>query len=182
MDHVDKVIAQWRRERPDIDPSSMGTTGRVKRLASFFLLAMENTWSRFGLHQASFDVLATLRRSGPPFALTPGELIDSTMVTSGTMTNRIDQLEKEGLVAREQSDQDKRSVRIGLTLKGRALIDKALAEHVKTLDRLTGVLSKRERNTLNSLLRKMLLEFEKPTLRGSTLARGNAQQKSKRGC
>lgn len=160
MDHVDNVLAQWRRERSDLDVSPMATTGRVKRLAGFFLREMEKTWGEFDLHQASFDVLATLRRAGPPYALSPSELIASTMVTSGTMTNRIDQLEKAGLVSRVQSEDDKRSFSIGLTKKGRALIDKALGEHVDTLHRLTGMLSKKEEKQLNALLQKMLLSFE----------------------
>lgn len=181
MDHVDEVLAQWKRERPDLDVSAMGTTGRVKRLAAFFLQEMEATWAPFDLHQAAFDVLATLRRSGPPYALTPGELMASTMVTSGTMTNRIDQLEKVGWVAREQMAHDKRSYRIGLTPKGRAVIDKALNEHVQTLHRLTSALSKNEQKTLNALLRKALLGFERsePSETTSRDQRARAPKNSK---
>jgi DNA-binding MarR family transcriptional regulator len=160
MDHVDGILAQWRRERSDLDVTPMATTGRINKLSRHFVDEMSRTWDRFGLHHASFDVLATLRRSGPPYALSPSELIASTMVTSGTMTNRIDQLEAAGLVARVQSEHDKRRFRVGLTAKGRALIDKAAGEHVKTLHRLTKMLSKEEAKTLNSILRKMLLSFE----------------------
>src|SRR5688572_30503033 len=124
MDHVDAILAQWRRERSDLDVTPMAITGRINKLSRHFVGEMGKTWEKFGLHHASFDVLATLRRSGPPYALSPSELIASTMVTSGTMTNRIDQLEKAGLVARVQSEDDKRSFRVGLTAKGRALIDK----------------------------------------------------------
>lgn len=138
----------------------MATTGRLKRLAGFFLREMEETWAEFELHQASFDVLATLRRAGSPYALSPSDLIASTMVTSGTMTNRIDQLEKAALVTRVQSEEDKRSFLIRLTPKGRALIDKAMEAHVNTLNRLTHMLSKKEQAALNRLLRKMLLSFE----------------------
>src|SRR3954470_5938087 len=148
MDHVHEILAQWRKERPDLDTSPMATTGRVKRLGHFFTREMERTWAKFGLRQASFDVLATLRRSGPPYTLSPGELVTSTMVTSGTMTNRIDQLEKAGLVIRTQKEHDKRSFEVALTPKGLALIDKAVEKHVKTLHRLTGGISRQELSTL----------------------------------
>ncbi len=160
MDHVDAILEQWRQERSDLDVTPMAVTGRINRLSSLFVREMEKTWGKFGLHHAAFDVLATLRRSGPPYTLSPGELMTRTMVTSGTMTNRIDQLEIARLVARVQSQQDKRSFRVGLTAKGLALIDKAVEEHVKTLHRLTSTISKKEINTLNSILRKMLSSFE----------------------
>jgi DNA-binding MarR family transcriptional regulator len=160
VDHVDVILAQWRRERSDLDVTPMAITGRINKLSRHFVGEMSKTWDKFGLHHASFDVLATLRRSGPPYALSPTELIASTMVTSGTMTNRIDQLENTGLVARVQSQNDKRSFRVGLTAKGRTLIDKAAREHVKTLHRLTQMLSKEEAKVLSSILRKMLLSFE----------------------
>lgn len=161
MDHVDAVLEQWRKERRDLDVTPMGTTGRINRLSSLFVREMEKTWAKFGLRHAAFDVLATLRRAGPPYALSPGDLVSSTMVTSGTMTNRIDQLEKAGLVVRTQREQDKRSFEIALTAKGRALIDKAVEEHVKTLQRLTGGISPKELKTLNSILRKVLLNMER---------------------
>ena len=106
MDHVDKTLAQWRRERPDLEVSPMGLIGRVKRLMLCLSREMEKTWAENGLSTAGFDVLATLRRSGPPFTLSPGDLIASTMVTSGTMTNRIDQLEKVGFVEHVQNPED----------------------------------------------------------------------------
>lgn len=161
MDHVDRVLDQWRRERPDLDVSPMGTTGRINRLSRLFVQEMEKNWGKFDLHHASFDVLATLRRSGPPYALTPGELLATTMVTSGTMTNRIDQLEKNGLVVRAQSGPDRRSFQVKLTAKGRTLIDGVMAEHVKTLQALTSAVSKSELKVLNGLLQKMLLHFER---------------------
>jgi DNA-binding MarR family transcriptional regulator len=160
MDHVDTILRQWRKERGDLDVAPMAITGRVNRLSSLFLREMEKTWGKFGLYHAAFDVLATLRRLGPPFALSPGELVTSTMVTSGTMTHRIDQLEKAGWVTRTQKEQDKRSFEVALTPKGRALIDKAIEAHVKTLHRLTSGISQKELNTANGVLRKMLLNFE----------------------
>ena len=118
MDHVERILAQWRKERPDLEVAPMGLIGHLKRLLLHLSREMEKTWAEHGMNAASFDVLATLRRSGPPFALSPGDLIASTMVTSGTMTNRIDQLEKVGLVERKQSEEDRRSFLISLTGQG----------------------------------------------------------------
>ena len=160
MDHVNEILRQWQQERPDLDVRPMATTGRVKRLAHIFGQEMEQVFSQFDLNNACFDVLATLRRSGPPYALPPGKLMASTMVTSGTMTNRIDQLEKVGLVRRIQSEDDKRSFSIELTAKGLGVIDKAVTQHVKNLHRLTGILSKKEEAALNKILLKMLVHFE----------------------
>jgi DNA-binding MarR family transcriptional regulator len=178
MDHVDAILRQWRSERPDLDVTAMGTTGRINRLSGLFVREMEKTWARFGLHHAAFDVLATLRRSGPPYALSPGELITRTMVTSGTMTNRIDQLEKAGWVRRTQKEQDKRRFQIALTPQGRALIDRALAEHVKTLRRLTDGIAPKELTTLNGLLGKMLLNLEgaPDAPEGAQIKRGQASK------
>ncbi len=160
MDHVDKVIQQWNKERAGLDVTPMAAVGRVKRLAIFFGSEMEKTFKQFGLQTASFDVLATLRRSGPPYALSPGDLMASTMVTSGTMTHRIDQLVKAQLVTRTQSQQDKRSMLIALTPKGFELIDNAVTQHVETQRRLTQMLSQKEQQQLNALLRKITEHFE----------------------
>jgi DNA-binding MarR family transcriptional regulator len=105
-------------------------------------------------------VLATLRRSGPPYSLSPGDLLDTMMITSGTMTNRIDQLERAGLVARSLNPEDRRSVIISLTGKGRAVIDAAVTEHVETQARLVAILSEKENAALNALLTKYLAGFE----------------------
>ncbi|MGH1485453.1 MAG: MarR family winged helix-turn-helix transcriptional regulator [Cellvibrionaceae bacterium] len=160
MDHVDKIIKQWNQERPDLNVGPMATIGRVKRLSIFFTREMERTFAEFDLHSASFDVLATLLRSGKPYCMSPGELIASTMVTSGTMTNRVDQLEKAGLVVRVQSEQDKRSMKISLSDKGYTLINKVVEQHVKTQDQLTQMLSQKEKQTLDSLLQKITPYFE----------------------
>jgi len=160
MDHVDKIIKQWQAERSDLNVAAMATVGRVKRLGTIFSREMEKTFSRFGLHMASFDVLATLRRSGSPYALSPGDLMASTMVTSGTMTNRIDQLEKARLITRTQNQMDKRSVLIALTDEGFELIEKVIGEHVKTQTELTESLSAQEKAVLDKILKKMLQSFE----------------------
>lgn len=159
MDHVDEILAQWRKERPDLDVAPMGLIGRMKRLTQVLSREMEKTWSEFDLNAASFDVLATLRRSGPPFRLSPAGLIASTMVTSGTMTNRIDQLEKAGLVERVQNPDDGRSFLISLTDEGFRVIDAAVAEHVKAQGRLVSGLSVQERRQLDELLRTYLAQI-----------------------
>lgn len=160
MDRVDVILAQWRRERPDLDTGPMGLIGRIRRVAAHLSRGMEKTFAAHGLNGASFDVLATLRRSGPPYALSPGDLLETMMITSGTMTNRIDQLEKAGLVARAHNPEDRRSVIISLTDKGFATIDATVTAHVATQARLVAALSAEERAVLNAVLGKYMAGFE----------------------
>ncbi len=160
MDRVDKVIKQWAQERPDLDVSSMELIGRLARIYKFLGLGMTLTFTEHGLNAANFDVLATLRRSGPPYALSPNDLISSTMVTSGTMTNRIDQLTRAGLVERIKNPDDGRSVVVSLTKAGFKLIDAAVTDHVATQEQLTSGLSKDEQKRLNTLLKKFLQSLE----------------------
>lgn len=160
MDRVDVILAQWRRERPDLDTGPMGLIGRIRRVAAHLSRGMEKTFAAHGLNGASFDVLATLRRSGPPYALSPGDLLETMMITSGTMTNRIDQLEKAGLVARAHNPEDRRSVIISLTDKGFATIDATVTAHVATQARLVAALSAEERAMLNAVLGKYMAGFE----------------------
>lgn len=160
MDHVDRILAQWNRERPDLDVEPMGLFGRLARLRTHLAREIEKALAEHGLNSASFDVLATLRRSGPPYRLSPGDLIATTMVSSGTMTNRLDQLEKAGLIERSHNPDDRRSVIIALTPKGSALVDDAVTSHVANQHRLLENLSTEERAALDGLLRKFLVEFE----------------------
>jgi DNA-binding MarR family transcriptional regulator len=160
MDRVDEILAQWNRERPDLDVAPMGLIGRITRLSLHLTREMEKTFVEYGLNRATFDVLATLRRSAPPHALSPGELMESMMVTSGTMTNRIDQLEKAGLITRRQNPDDGRSVIIGLTERGFAVIDAAVTAHVATQARLVSGLSPAERAALDQALRTFLSRLE----------------------
>ena len=160
MDKVDKIIEQWNREWPELDVTSMALIGRFKRITQRLSLEMSKTFSEHGLTSANFDVLATLRRAGPPYALSPNDLIDSTMVTSGTMTSRIDQLTKAGLAERIQNPNDRRSVVVSLTKKGFEVIDPTLKAHVATQKKLTSGLSEDENKNLNALLRKFLMGLE----------------------
>ncbi len=159
-DRVDRILAQWARERPDLDAAPMGIIGRVWRLARHTDRAVEAALAPTGLNSWEFDVLATLRRSGPPYALSPGALIDSLMITSGTMTNRIDHLERAGLVRRCPNPEDRRGLLVELTQDGRTRIDHALEVHVANEHRLLARLSAAERKQLAGLLRRWLQGFE----------------------
>ena len=160
MDHVDRIIAQWNRERPDLDVAPMALIGRIGRIARWLGQEMDKTLGTHGLNRATFDLLATLRRSGPPFRLLPGDLIEMSMVTSGTVTNRVDRLVAAGLVERIGNPEDGRSVFVGLTQKGLETIDAAVTDHVATQARLVSVLSPQERGALDGLLASYLAAIE----------------------
>ena len=161
MDHVDFITDQWARERPDLDVSAMGIIGRVARLYLAYQEAMQVTFSRYGLNAAKFDVLATLRRSGAPYRLSPGDLLKATMVASGTMTNRISRLEAQGLVLRLINPDDSRSFLIELSADGLALIDRVVEDHVATQERLLAAMPKQERTALKTLLSRAQAAVEK---------------------
>lgn len=157
MDRAARAIEQWKRERPDLDVSPMAVLGRLNEASS--LIARERLaplFARFGLQAGEFDVLATLRRSGQPYALTPTELYEATMVTSGAMTNRLDRLEKAGLILRGPHPSDRRGIVVQLTGKGLALIDEAVAAHVANEHEILAGLSGPERETLAHLLGKLI--------------------------
>jgi DNA-binding MarR family transcriptional regulator len=160
MDRVDKILSQWAEERPDLDTEAMGILGRMGRLTTHLAREVEQVLQSQGLSSSAFDVLATLRRSGAPYQMSPGDLLEMTMVSSGTMTNRIDQLEKSGFVARVVNQEDRRSVLIALTETGLAVIDTAVGAHVANQHRLTETLYSDEKAALDRLLRKFLAAFE----------------------
>ncbi len=159
-DPVDKILAQWRQERPDLDVSPMGIIGRVTRLSKHLEQAIQETFSEFGLTVGEFDVLATLRRSGHPYQLSPTELFNTLMVSSGTMTHRIDRLEQAELVQRIPDLSDRRGTQIKLTERGFDIIEKAVEAHVVNEHRILSVLDVTEREVLAQLLRKLLVSFE----------------------
>jgi DNA-binding MarR family transcriptional regulator len=159
-DHVDAVIDQWAHERPELDTQPMALLGRFARVYGHLRRQLDDVFEEYGLDQGKFDVLATLRRAGAPYRKSPGELLAATMITSGTMTNRIDQLAKQGLVERIANPEDKRSVLIGLTDKGFSLIDEAVGAHVKNQHRLAALLTTEDCRALNDILRRYLAEFE----------------------
>lgn len=152
MFDIEEIRDQWVKQRPDLDTEPMALIGRVVRLSALYGEEMGKTFAKHGLNGASFDVLATLLRSGPPHALSPNQLLATMMVTSGTMTNRIDQLEKEGLVARVPNPDDKRSVHVQLTKLGQKTIDVAVTDHVEAQKRLVEGLKASDKTELNRLL------------------------------
>ncbi len=160
MDRVDKILAQWKNERPDLDTEAMGIMGRLKRLTTHLAREVDQVLQQQGLSSSYFDVLATIRRAGAPYRLSPGDLLSMTMVSSGTMTNRIDQLEKAGLVERVLNPDDRRSVLIALTEAGFAAVESAVGLHVANQQRLTQGFSAEEKAQLDALLRKFLATFE----------------------
>ncbi|MBZ9707996.1 MarR family transcriptional regulator [Mesorhizobium sp. ESP7-2] len=157
MDRAGKAIEQWQRERPDLDVSPMAVIGRLNEVSS--LIARERLaplFARFGLQAGEFDVLATLRRSGSPYALTPTALYEATMVTSGAMTNRLDRLEASGLIQRAPHPNDRRGIVVRLTEKGLALIDEAVTAHVANEHEVLAGLTQAEQETLANLLKKLI--------------------------
>jgi DNA-binding MarR family transcriptional regulator len=135
----------------------MAVLGRLRQAAAMISRTrLDPLFARFGLQSGEFDVLATLRRSGAPFALTPTALYEATMVTSGAMTNRLDRLEKSGLIARTPHPEDRRGVIVQLTDKGRALIDEAVTAHVENEHAVLSGLTREEQDRLAQLLEKLI--------------------------
>jgi DNA-binding MarR family transcriptional regulator len=156
-DQVDVVVGQWRRERPDADPTPMGVVGRIQRANRLLERGLREEFARHGLQLWEFDLLATLRRSGAPYRLTAGALTDSAMITSGAVTNRVDRLTAQGLVTREVDPRNRRSIVITLTPAGRELMDAILAAHLANERRLLAALSPAQQRQLQDLLRTLLI-------------------------
>lgn len=154
-DHVDHVVEQWARERPELDASPIRIVGRISRLSRSVDRQLQVVFSRHGLEAWEYDVLASLRRSGAPYELTAGDLLDALMITSGAVTNRIDRLEARGLVRRERDAADRRIVRVRLTSAGRDLVDATTPDHLDNEARILDPLTPAERRSLERLLRKL---------------------------
>lgn len=154
-DHVDGVVEAWARERPDVDASPIQVIGRISRASRLIDQRLKTTFNALGLEAWEYDLLAALRRNGPPYELTAGEILQALMITSGAVTNRIDRLEQRGLVQRQAAAGDKRFVRVRLTAAGRALMDAALPEHLANEQAILEPLSDAERRQLAKLLRKL---------------------------
>ena len=157
-DAVDRITAQWRRERPDLDSTPMEVIGRITRASALIQRELERVFAQHGLAGGDFDVLATLRRAGAP--LPPGELSRSTMVTTGGMTKPLDRLEALGLTRREPDPRDRRGRLIALTDDGRALIDRAVEAHIQNEERLLANLPAAKREQLAALLRALLTTLD----------------------
>jgi DNA-binding MarR family transcriptional regulator len=156
-DALDLILAQWARERPDLDCAPMGVIGRITQLQREVFLAQRATFARHGLDAPSFDVLAALRRAGPPYQLTPTALMRTALVTSGAITQRLDRLEEKGLITRGRSDADGRAVVVSLTDAGRTALDGALPDHLETERGMLAGLSAEDQEQLAGLLRRFLV-------------------------
>lgn len=155
-DEVDRIVAAWQRERPDVDVSPLQVLSRVTRLARHLDRARRAAFAEHGLEAGEFDVLAALRRDGPPHEASPGQLGTVTMVTSGTMTARLTKLEARGLVQRRTDPHDGRSVIVSLTDAGRAVVDAALVGLLERERALLVGVPDREQARLADLLRRVL--------------------------
>lgn len=160
LDRVAQIQQEWRRERPDLDPSPIGVIGRIHRLGEYLSEEIIAVYKRHGLGEGEFDVLAALRRAGAPFERAPGELAEHTMVTTGAMSKRIDRLEERGLVSRRVSAVDGRARVVALTEAGRELIDRAVTEHLANERRLLGGLSPEDAASLEAVLTRWALAIE----------------------
>jgi len=159
-DKLDRIAAQWRTVRPDLDPSSMALFGRLIRLCAHLDREVQAVLSAQDLAPGEFDVLAALRRSGRPEGLSPNELLAEMMITSGTMTHRLDRLERAGRVERRPHPEDRRSVRVVLSEAGRELVDRAVQAHLANQKRLLSGLDAADRDALSALLKTWLKRFE----------------------
>jgi DNA-binding MarR family transcriptional regulator len=159
-DEVDRLVEEWHAQRPDLDVAPLQVLSRIWRLAKHLDRARAAAFAGHGLEPWEFDVLSSLRRQGPPYQLSPGNLLHATMVTSGTMTNRIDRLEAAGLVRRGPDAQDKRGVIVSLTGEGLARVDLALAALLGNERALLASLTADQRTDLATLLRALLAPFD----------------------
>jgi DNA-binding MarR family transcriptional regulator len=159
-DVIDELLAQWRRQRPDLDVAPMGTIGRLNRFITLSSKAIDTTLDQHGLSVADFDVLAALRRLGEPYIATPTELTRSVMLSPAGMTARLDRLERAGYIERSGNPEDRRSFLVELTEAGRERVDAAVADHVATEERLLSGLNERQRKALDDALRILNEQFE----------------------
>jgi DNA-binding MarR family transcriptional regulator len=159
-DEVDDLVSQWQAQRPDLDVGPLHVLSRVTRLARHLDIARRSAFASHELETWEFDVLSALRRVGPPFQLTPGALLRATLVTSGTMTNRIDRLAEAGLVRREPDPRDRRGVLVTLTEDGRERVDAALEDLLRGERKLLAGLDDSQREHLSALLRTLLAPLD----------------------
>ncbi|MHB1473723.1 MAG: MarR family winged helix-turn-helix transcriptional regulator [Dermatophilaceae bacterium] len=159
-DDVDRIVEAWRRELPDLDVAPLHILSRVSRLARHLDRARGSAFAEHGLEGWEFDVLSALRRAGAPYELSPGALVAQTLVTSGTMTNRVDRLTARGLVGRGPDPSDRRGVKVTLTAAGRSVVDGAMADLLERERILLSQLQPAEQDQLAEFLRRLLSPFD----------------------
>lgn len=159
-DDVDRIVEAWRRERPDLDTSPLEVLSRLSRLARHLDRARRQVFAEHDLEPSEFDVLSALRRAGEPYELSPGTLLAQTLVTSGTMTNRVDRLAGKGLVARRADPADRRGVRVHLTPSGQRRVDAAMARLLEYEHAILADLAPSDRARLAALLRTLVMPFD----------------------
>ncbi|HLS33939.1 MAG TPA: MarR family winged helix-turn-helix transcriptional regulator [Brevibacterium sp.] len=161
QDEVDRIVAAWGRERPDLDPRPLHVFSRISRLSRRLDLARRRVFIDHELEGWEFDVMSALRRAGEPYQLTAGRLLNETLVSSGTMTNRIDRMVAHGLVVRAVGTTDRRVVLVRLTPLGKRKVDAAMADLLESEHELLGELEPAEAELLSSLLRRLLLPLDR---------------------
>lgn len=159
-DHIDRLRAQWAAELPDVDTQGMEVLGRARRIVLQSRPAIEAVFAKHGVDTGEFDVLTTLMRSGPPYALRPTELYRSLMISSGGLTDRLNRLQKAGLITRPPSPEDRRSLLVQLTPEGRDKVEAAFREDMAVEAKLLAPLAPADRATLADLLRKLALAMK----------------------
>ncbi|KMV29790.1 hypothetical protein AB733_15940 [Photobacterium swingsii] len=159
-DHIDQISQQWKKNNPELDHSLVEIIGRFSRLNKHLESQRSTVYSALDINAGEFDVLATLYRNGAPYQLMPSDLIKQTLLTSGAMTNRLDKLEKKGLILRTNSDEDRRCVVVGLTDVGLKLIQKGATLYFDKVSTLYEPLTNEDQIQLNALLKKWGQHFE----------------------
>jgi DNA-binding MarR family transcriptional regulator len=162
LDRVGRIQEEWRREMPEVDVSPQGIIGRLHRLAGYLTTELVAVYQGHGLGEGEFDVLAALRRAGPPFERAPGDLARHTMVTTGAMTKRLDRLVAQGLVVRRAAESDGRRRVVALTATGIDRINSAFSDHMANERRLLEVVPAEDRQMLEAILTAWVASFEPP--------------------
>jgi DNA-binding MarR family transcriptional regulator len=160
QDHVDEILEQWRKERPDLDVAPLGLYGRLFRLVHLSDDVLAKGLASYELQPGWFDLLAALRRAGAPYELNPTRLMHATLLSSSGMTKRLDRMEAAGFIERRPDPHDRRGTLVRLTRRGKRVIDAAVETHVENERRLLDPLSAHERRTLDALLRTLLIQLE----------------------
>ncbi|GAA2235653.1 MarR family transcriptional regulator TamR [Rarobacter faecitabidus] len=161
-DEVDQIVGAWHRVRPDLDLAPLEVMSRITRIARLLDKARRRSFERHGLETWEFDVLAALRREGDPYSLSPGALVAQTLVTSGTMTNRVDRLVARGLVTREPDPTDRRGVVVSATVRGLDQVDAAMTDLIEVERALLGALTTADQARLTQTLRALLSSLHEP--------------------